>query len=74
MLQQLYHHFFLNYVLYCSSAIYANRHYLNIYHRTNPDRLAVNGADKPLIYGDVYIHPSASVHPTAVVCIQYLRV
>lgn len=48
------------------SAIYANRHYLNIYHRSHSSRLAVNGDDKPIVYGDVYIHPSASVHPTAV--------
>ncbi|XP_074646644.1 mannose-1-phosphate guanylyltransferase regulatory subunit alpha-A-like isoform X2 [Tubulanus polymorphus] len=49
-----------------SAAIYANRHYLAIYHKTHPDRLANNEADQPLIKGDVYIHPTAVVHPSAV--------
>lgn len=48
------------------SAIYANRHYLQLYHRTHPSRLTENGANKPKIVGDVYIHPSASVDPSAV--------
>ncbi|XP_013401011.1 mannose-1-phosphate guanyltransferase alpha-A [Lingula anatina] len=47
------------------ATIYANRHYLAIYHRTHPDRLAKNGEGKPTIIGDVYIHPSASVHESA---------
>ncbi|KAK8378684.1 hypothetical protein O3P69_009412 [Scylla paramamosain] len=48
------------------SAIYANRHYLQLYHRTHPSRLTENGPNKPKIVGDVYIHPSASVDPSAV--------
>lgn len=47
------------------AAVYANRHYLNIYHRTHPELLATNAVDKPRIIGDVYIHPTATVHPTA---------
>lgn len=49
------------------SAIYANRHYLALYKAKHPNRLAsaVNGPCQ--IIGDIYIHPSASVHPTAVV-------
>jgi mannose-1-phosphate guanylyltransferase len=47
------------------ATIYANRHYLNIYHRTHTDRLAANADDKPTIIGDVFIHPQATVHPTA---------
>lgn len=47
------------------SAIYANRHYLDLYHHHSPERLATNGDSKPHIIGDVYIHPSASVHPSA---------
>lgn len=53
------------------SAIYANRHYLELYRNTRPDRLAnsdlksVNGSICCTIYPDVYIHPSASVHPDA---------
>ena len=50
-----------------SAAVYANRHYLNIYRRTHPERLAQNGEGKPQIHGDVFIHPTASVHPSAVV-------
>jgi len=52
---------------YCSATIYANRHYLNIYHRTHAQRLAVNAPEKPKIIGDVFIHPQAVVHPTATV-------
>lgn len=47
------------------SAIYANRHYLELYHRDHPERLATNKTGSPNIVGDVFIHPSASVHPTA---------
>ena len=48
------------------SAIYANRHYLDMYRENNIDRLATNGPNKPKIIGDVFIHPSANVHPTSV--------
>ncbi|GFR70384.1 mannose-1-phosphate guanyltransferase alpha [Elysia marginata] len=48
------------------AAVYANRHYLAIYQRTHPERLAKNGEGQPKIIGDVFIHPTASVHPTAV--------
>lgn len=48
------------------AAIYANRHYLDLYHDTHPERLATNGPGKPQIIGDVFIHPSAQVHETAV--------
>ncbi|XP_054708269.1 mannose-1-phosphate guanyltransferase alpha-A-like [Uloborus diversus] len=47
------------------SAIYANRHYLELYHSTHPKWLAQNEAGKPTIVGDVFIHSSAIVHPTA---------
>lgn len=48
------------------AAVYANRHYLTIYQRTHPERLAKNAEGQPKIIGDVFIHPTASVHPTAV--------
>uniref|UniRef100_A0A1B0A7D2 Uncharacterized protein n=1 Tax=Glossina pallidipes TaxID=7398 RepID=A0A1B0A7D2_GLOPL len=56
------------------SAIYANRHYLELYKKTHPERLANAGVkhgedDGNLIctiFPDVYIHPSATVHHTAV--------
>ncbi|XP_052234377.1 mannose-1-phosphate guanyltransferase alpha-A-like isoform X2 [Dreissena polymorpha] len=48
------------------AAIYANRHYLKLYRKTHPERLAKNGAGKPQIIGDVFIHPSAQVNETAV--------
>ena len=38
-----------------------------IYHDTHTERLATNDKDKPRIIGDVTIHPTAQVHPTAVV-------
>lgn len=55
------------------SAIYANRHYLELYRKTNPERLTKSGFDKEedansgcTIQPDVYIHPKATVHHTAV--------
>ncbi|TMW52101.1 hypothetical protein DOY81_002818 [Sarcophaga bullata] len=56
------------------SAIYANRHYLELYKKTHPERLANAGVkhgeeDGNLIcsiISDVHIHPSATVHHTAV--------
>lgn len=47
------------------SAIYANRHYLDLYRKEHVDRLAQNGPGMPQIIGDVHIHPAASVHHTA---------
>lgn len=47
------------------AAVFANRHYLSIYHRTHPERLAKTGENKPNIIGDVFIHPTARVDPTA---------
>ncbi|XP_021916679.1 mannose-1-phosphate guanyltransferase alpha-A isoform X2 [Zootermopsis nevadensis] len=54
------------------SAIYANRHYLALYHSWHTDRLArgdltaEEGKEKSCnIIGDVYIHPTATVHNTA---------
>lgn len=57
------------------SAIYANRHFLEMYRRTKLEPLAKQGIkddtdDNELvcnIIGDVFIHPSASIHPTATV-------
>jgi NDP-sugar pyrophosphorylase family protein len=49
------------------STIYANRVYLDLYKHHHPERLATNGPGKPKIIGDVFIHPTASVDPTAVV-------
>lgn len=55
------------------SAIYANRHYLELYRSTHPERLTSRGSGdsriKCTIFPDVYIHPTALVHPTAVVSI-----
>jgi NDP-sugar pyrophosphorylase family protein len=59
------------------SAIYANRHYLELYRTWHADRLA-QGNSKPEegqekrcnIIGDVYIHPTAIVHNTATVRLQ----
>lgn len=58
------------------SAIYANRHYLELYRKTHPERLAKFGFEKEpeteakklhcTIIPDVYIHPKATVHHTAV--------
>ncbi|KRZ14478.1 Mannose-1-phosphate guanyltransferase alpha-B [Trichinella zimbabwensis] len=48
-----------------AAAIYANRHYLNLYHTTHPERLTRNG--EPTIIGDVYVHPSVEIHPSCVI-------
>ncbi|CAD5124617.1 DgyrCDS12886 [Dimorphilus gyrociliatus] len=47
------------------AAVFANRHYLSIYHRTHPERLAKLGPNQPNIIGDVFIHATARVDPTA---------
>ncbi|XP_078034173.1 GDP-mannose pyrophosphorylase A [Augochlora pura] len=48
------------------SAIYANRHYLALYKANCSNRLAFTTNVPCQIIGDVYIHPSATVHSTAV--------
>ncbi|XP_010213655.1 PREDICTED: striated muscle preferentially expressed protein kinase, partial [Tinamus guttatus] len=48
------------------SAIYASRLYLNQYSQCHPERLAQNKPGGPIIRGNVYIHPTASVDSTAV--------
>lgn len=47
------------------SAIYANRHYLQLYKSRHPERLSNCAKCKTI--GDVYIHDSAVVHPSAIV-------
>lgn len=49
------------------SAIYANRHYLQLYAVTSPERLA--RSEGPQIIGNVFVHPSAKVDSTAVVSV-----
>lgn len=53
------------------SAIYANRHYLELYRFKNPERLCQEniGDGKRIckIIPDVRIHPTATIHPSAVV-------
>lgn len=55
------------------SAIYANRHCLQLYKKLHPERLTGLGIQDrkskqiPKIIGDVFIHPTAYVHHTAVV-------
>lgn len=47
------------------SAIYANRHYLELYREGHVERLAENGDGRPTILGDVFIHPTATVDASA---------
>lgn len=49
------------------SAIYANRHYLALYKTKRPNYLTSPNRNTCNIIGDVYIHPTASVHPSAMV-------
>uniref|UniRef100_V5GWX6 Mannose-1-phosphate guanyltransferase alpha-A n=1 Tax=Anoplophora glabripennis TaxID=217634 RepID=V5GWX6_ANOGL len=49
------------------SAIYANRHYLELYKLKHPERLFTpSGEGSCKIIPDVHIDPTASIHPTAV--------
>ncbi|XP_065171409.1 mannose-1-phosphate guanyltransferase alpha-A [Atheta coriaria] len=56
------------------AAIYANKHYLELYRAKKPERLSQsilsaagdNQSAKCRIINDVYVHPSATIHPTAV--------
>uniref|UniRef100_A0A1I7VMZ1 NTP_transferase domain-containing protein n=1 Tax=Loa loa TaxID=7209 RepID=A0A1I7VMZ1_LOALO len=45
-----------------AAALYANRHYLRLYHASDPSRLC---HDRAQIIGDVFIDPTAEVHPSA---------
>lgn len=50
------------------SAIYANRHYLELYREKHPERLAIGKrAEHCSITPDVHIDPTAVIHPTAVI-------
>ncbi|XP_028402885.1 mannose-1-phosphate guanyltransferase alpha-B-like [Dendronephthya gigantea] len=49
------------------SAIFANKNFLELYRTQHNDRLTLNEDNKPTIIGDVFIHPTASVHSTAVI-------
>ncbi|XP_066883066.1 mannose-1-phosphate guanyltransferase alpha isoform X2 [Kogia breviceps] len=48
------------------SALYASRLYLSQYQLTHPERLAKHAPGGPRIRGNVYIHPTAKVAPSAV--------
>lgn len=53
-----------------ASAIYANRHYLNLYQSKGRDRLVnpdANGNNGPRIVGNVFVHDTAVVDPSAVI-------
>lgn len=53
------------------SAIYANRQYLAMYKRSQPKRLVGNKGkgdqEGPSVIGDVFIHPTAQIHPSCLV-------
>lgn len=49
------------------SAIYANRNYLSVYRKSHPELLIQSTPNGQTVIGDVYIHPSASVDPTAII-------
>ena len=58
-------------MILCSSAIYANRLYLSLLNERQPGLLAARQSDEsvtgPSIIGDVRVHPTAHVDPTATV-------
>ncbi|XP_003744445.1 mannose-1-phosphate guanyltransferase alpha-A [Galendromus occidentalis] len=49
------------------SAIYANRHYLELYRLRDSGKLAKPGLGGPKVIGDVLIHPRAAIDPSAVI-------
>ncbi|XP_012866879.1 PREDICTED: mannose-1-phosphate guanyltransferase alpha isoform X2 [Dipodomys ordii] len=51
------------------SALYASRLYLDRYQITHPERLAKHTPGGPRIRGNVYIHPTAKVAPSAVLVV-----
>ena len=55
-----------------SATLYANRHYLKIFRNSHPERLTVSSSGGPRVIGDVFIHPTAVVDPTAVVNLPLL--
>lgn len=52
-------------VVLCRLSLKASENYLSLYHSTNPALLAQNGGLTGLVKGDVFVHPSAKVAPTA---------
>lgn len=54
-----------------ASAVYANRHYLQLYKTKRPERLASSagngGSVACNIIGNVFIHPTARIHSSAVI-------
>ncbi len=52
---------------WCRSAVYANRHYLSSFRLTKPDALAAQEEGHFQVKGDVYVHHTATIDPTAVV-------
>ncbi|CAK9295978.1 unnamed protein product [Gordionus sp. m RMFG-2023] len=49
-----------------SSAIYADQMILNLYTKNHPELLAINSKSTCTVIGNVFIHPTASVHNTSV--------
>ena len=66
--QRLYLNLFWSQVKTAGAAVYANRHYLDLFRRTRPERLAQSsGEGSPRILENVFIHHGAKIHPDAVV-------
>ena len=59
----------LSQVKTAGAAVYANRHYLELFRRTRPERLAQSSSEEgsPRILENVFIHHGAKIHPDAVV-------
>lgn len=58
------------------SAIYANRHYLELYKTKHPERLYTNKGEGEVctIFPDVYVDSAATIHPSAVVRYFLIRI
>lgn len=55
------------------SAIYANRHYLELYKTKHPERLYNVQGDGCTVIPDVYVDNAATIHPSAVVRFFYIK-
>ena len=53
----------------CDLILFSNVFSKQLFRERKPERLA--SGSQPTIIGDVFIHPTADIHPTAVVCQYY---
>ncbi|KAJ9075858.1 hypothetical protein DSO57_1031660 [Entomophthora muscae] len=58
-------------LIHFSSALLANGLYLNEFAKSSPERISQKGPGSPEFVGNVYIHPTAHIHPSVKVPFVY---